>query len=166
MDAHIIQMGKLCSLHPWHRVVNYEIAFFHRYYTVQTPEVTWSRHDQEFLTAYLLLPSVGNPMKGHNLNSTSIVCRKFSEGKYCNQYTCRFSHVCTFDQSRCNGAHAASNCPLNPNHQPPPNERQYSRNSSYNRSHYSNNSNPNFTPVKDNNLYNRDRDRNRRDRRD
>jgi hypothetical protein len=184
VDAHIIHLGKLCLQHPWQRVMNYEIAFFQRYYTIETPDIAWSQRDRDFLEEYLLLPATSSSIQSDHARSPR-PCNKFNEGKYCNQYKCKFSHACTFDRARCNGAHTAADCPLNPNRRPPPKERQQSGNGGYNnsgnggynynnsgnggynRTYSSNNSNPNFTPVKDNNSRNFGGNRDRRqDRRD
>jgi hypothetical protein len=162
---HVVQMSKLCLHNPWSRVVNYEIAFFQRYYTILNHDTAWAKYDDQFITEYLLLPSVGTASNSNpNSTTNTNVCRKFSEGKYCNQFSCKFAHNCTFDQSRCNGAHTASSCPLNPNRQPPPSSERSNRHENRNYSRPQQQNNPNFTPLRDNNRYrgrdNRDRDNN------
>lgn len=157
VDVHITKMMKLCSQYPWHRVVNYEIAFFHRYYTVDTPDTAWSQYDQGFLSEYLVLPSAGNLIPTHNAPNSQHICKKFKEGKYCNQYSCKFAHACTFDRTRCSGAHTAADCPLNPHRRPlNTKDRPHSGGNGYNQPY---NSNPNFTRVKDQTSRDADRDR-------
>ena len=140
-DMHIAKIGKLCSKYPWEHVLNYELAFFQRYHTITTPVHVWAILDTQLLMDHIYMGisqhGATNPMNPKG-SIPDIFCARFASGK-CYSSACRFQHRCTYDQTRCNGPHAAIHCPLNPN-KIPANDRGNGR-------RQGKDNNPNFAPV-------------------
>jgi hypothetical protein len=127
---HIAQVGRLNYLYGWQTLVNYEIAFFSRYHTIDTPETMWAQEDASFKSTYLhtiLERRRHTPAKRQGSNqpprngpqsTSSNYCRRFNTSDDCHG-ECKYQHRCSLDPTRCTGAHPAFRCPNTRNANPP-----------------------------------------------
>lgn len=115
--------------HPWHKVLNYEVAFFISYSNVARHMEQWHSNDSDLyideVSPEAFQSSNANPFSQQTHTSSynrsaQIVCRRYNkptaQGAFpCDPLTCKYAHVCNFDPGHASMNHPAYLCYSNPN---------------------------------------------------
>lgn len=116
-DMHVAKIGKLCSKYLWEYILNYELIFFQRYYTIIFPAHVWALLDTQLFMNHIYM-IIFQYVSINSMNSkgsiSNIFCAQFISDK-CYSFVCHFQYYCIYDQIRCNDSHVAVYCSLNSN---------------------------------------------------
>ena len=143
---HIDGMMHLSMTALWGKVLRYELAFFRTHQNSKDPKV-WSTLDTTvFLTSGLNPPTEQSDQR---LVNRMLPCFRYNRRpgrgeKPCNTSSCKYQHICNFDNERCNARHPAYDCPLNSQRNDHRDDRQF-----FNGRGNTGDRNPNRLPVND-----------------